>query len=225
MKEQQSDDFEAARLRMVAGQIQRRGIDDLRVLGAMRRVPRHLFVPPEYRHLAYFDSPLAIGDGQTISQPYIVALMTSLLGLQGCENVLEVGTGSGYQAAILGLLAKSVHTIERHPNLAKRAKALLSSLGFENVTVHVGDGTDGLPAYAPYDAILVSAAAPVVPEPLLEQLADGGSMVLPVGGRFNQVLEKWERHGDAFSHETVSAVAFVPLLGKYGWREEDWTGY
>jgi protein-L-isoaspartate(D-aspartate) O-methyltransferase len=188
----------------------------------MRQVPRHLFVPPDVRHLAYHDGPLPIGDGQTISQPYIVALMTSLLALKGDENVLEIGTGSGYQAAILSRLAKTVHTVERHINLAVRASQTLQELGYTNVFVHHGDGTLGWPEAAPYDAILVTAAAPTAPPPLLEQLADGGYLVLPVGNRFSQDLQRWQRTGQHYQTESFLPVAFVPLLGKYGWKEELW---
>jgi len=214
--------FEKSRQRMVDEQIVWRGVQDQRVINAMRRVPRHLFVPAAYRDVAYADSPLSIGEGQTISQPYIVALMTELLALKGDEIVLEIGTGSGYQAAILGELARQVHTIERHATLAKKAQKLLEDLGYDNVQVHVGDGTLGLPEFAPFDAIIITAAAPAVPRPLLRQLEDGGRLVVPVGGRFNQVLEKWQRDGDDFNSEHVTAVAFVPLLGEFGWRDEHW---
>lgn len=208
------------RERMVREQIEARGVTDRRVLEAMRRVPRHLFVPPEYRDAAYSDGPLPIGHGQTISQPYIVAYMTALLHLKGDEKVLEIGTGSGYQAAVLAHLAREVHTVERIPALAERAAALLRRLGLTNVTVHQGDGSLGLPAFAPYDAILVTAAAPRVPPSLLDQLADGGRLVIPVGSHGLQHLERWRRVGDALRRQILDPVAFVPLIGEEGWGED-----
>jgi protein-L-isoaspartate(D-aspartate) O-methyltransferase len=212
--------YTAQRNRMVDDQIFGRDIRNPRVLDALRSVPRHLFVPPRERHLAYTDGPLLIGQHQTISQPYIVALMTELLELKGDEVVLEVGTGSGYQAAILGLLAREIHTIERHTELGRRAEGILEEIGLFNVHVHIGDGSAGLPAYAPYQAIIVTAAAPSVPQPLLDQLADGGRLVLPVGSLGGQVLECWVREGEKFNHRVITAVAFVPLRGEYGWEEE-----
>jgi protein-L-isoaspartate(D-aspartate) O-methyltransferase len=160
--------------------------------------------------------------GQTISQPYIVALMTDLLKLKGDERVLEVGTGSGYQAAVLARLAADVYTIERHASLSDAAKQTLAALEITNVYFHVGDGSLGLPEYAPYQGILITAAAPKAPASLLAQLAEGGQLVLPVGGKFNQMLEIWQRHGNSFEHTPVTAVAFVPLLGKEGWDEKKW---
>ncbi len=210
------------RLRMVEEQLYQRDIRDRRVLEAMARVPRHLFVPPEYRSHAYADGPLPIGESQTISQPYIVALMTQMLALKGDEKVLEVGTGSGYQAAILGLLGREVHTVERFPDLAERAARVLDELGYKNVYVHVGDGSLGWPGNAPYKAIIVTAAAPRTPQPLLDQLEDGGRLVIPIGGYGGQYLELWERHGDDYTHEAVAPVAFVPLRGQYGWDEDRW---
>jgi protein-L-isoaspartate(D-aspartate) O-methyltransferase len=215
-----SESATSERARMVEEQIYERGIRDARLLDAMRTLPRHRFVPPRDRHLAYSDGPLVIGHNQTISQPYIVALMTELLELKGDEMVLEVGTGSGYQAAILGLLAGEVHTIERHTELGERARAVLEELGLANVHVHIGDGSTGLLEHAPYHAILVTAAAPGVPQPLLDQLGEQGRMVLPVGRLGEQVLECWVRHGEKFTHRVVTAVAFVPLRGKYGWEQE-----
>lgn len=212
--------FSAERDRMVEEQLIGRDIRDRRVLEAMRSVPRHLFVLPQHRRQAYSDGPLPIGGGQTISQPYIVALMTQLLNLKGDELVLEIGTGSGYQAAILSRLAREVHSIERDRELAERAVRVLSSLGIDNVHVHVGDGSQGLPEYAPYQAILVTAAAPEVPKVMLDQLDDGGRLVIPVGGRFGQFLELWERKGAEFNQDILAPVAFVPLRGKYGWKDE-----
>jgi len=212
--------FTTDRLRMVTEQIIRRGIRDPKVLDAMRAVPRHCFVPTEYRHLAYSDGPLPIGNGQTISQPYIVALMTQMLHLKGDEVVLEVGTGSGYQAAILAHIVRQVYTIEQYVDLAEKAEELLLSLEITNVHVHVGDGTLGLPEFSPFDAILVTAAAPEVPQPLLDQLADGGRMVIPVGGHFSQFLQYWERQGDDFRQDIRVPVAFVPLRGRHGWNDK-----
>lgn len=216
------EQFAAERERMVKEQLVRRGIRDARVLAAMRQVPRHHFVPLEEMAYAYADGPLPIGNGQTISQPYIVALMTQLLRLHGGEIVLEVGTGSGYQAAVLAQITSQVHTIERHAHLAENARRALQALGLSNVQVHVGDGSIGLIEHAPYRGILVTAAAPEVPRPLLEQLADGGRLVLPVGGRGSQYLECWQRTGPTFDHEVDIPVAFVPLRGQFGWKEPWW---
>jgi protein-L-isoaspartate(D-aspartate) O-methyltransferase len=213
--------FLASRNHMVDEQIASRDITNPRVLNALRRIPRHLFVPAEFRRQAYADCPLPIGLGQTISQPYIVALMTQLLDLKGDETILEVGTGSGYQAAILASLAAQVHTIERHRELAHSADRLLSDLGITNVHVHQGDGSLGLPDLSPFNGILVTAAAPVVPEPLLQQLAESGRLVIPVGDRFVQYLEYWQRSGSEFRKDRITSVAFVPLVGSFGWREDD----
>lgn len=214
--------YDRERQNMVDEQLVGRDLRDERVLEAMRKVPRHLFVPPEYRHMAYCDGPLPIGSRQTISQPYIVALMTQLLRLQGDENTLEVGTGSGYQAAVLAHLARQVHTIERHAELAEKSAEVLKSLGLTNVSVHIGDGTLGLPEFAPYQAIMVTAAAPEVPRTLLDQLDEGGRLVVPVGGRMNQFLERWERRGAKFEQDVLVPVAFVPLRGQHGWKEDFW---
>jgi len=211
-------DFEAARKRMVEGQIANRGIDSPRVLEAFLKVPRHLFLPDKQNLRAYQDGPLPIAKGQTISQPYIVAYMTEQLKLTGDEKVLEIGTGSGYQAAILGELAQEVHSVERHESLAKTAAGLLEELGYENIQVHIGDGTKGLPDHAPYQAIIVTAAGPDVPIPLLDQLADGGHLVMPVGARFGQVLRLFRREGGTIHQDDLSPVAFVPLIGKHGWK-------
>jgi protein-L-isoaspartate(D-aspartate) O-methyltransferase len=212
-------DFEEQRNRMVNEQLLGRDIRDPRVLEALRSVPRHLFISPEYAVHAYADSPLPIGNEQTISQPYIVALMTQLLNLQGGEKVLEIGTGSGYQAAILGFLAGEVHSVERIPPLARRAEATLRQIGIRNVAVHVGDGTRGWAECAPYDCIVVTAAAPRVPVALLEQLVDGGLLVIPVGGRGNQTLQRLQRKGQDYETEIIVPVAFVPLKGDFGWEE------
>jgi protein-L-isoaspartate(D-aspartate) O-methyltransferase len=210
--------FESERNAMVTHQIAARGVHNVQVLEAMREVPRHAFIDPGYSHLAYADGPLPIGNGQTISQPYIVALMTELMELKGDEKVLEVGTGSGYQAAVLARVAREVHTIERHEELARYASRILRDLKITNVQVHVGDGTLGLPEEAPFAAIMVTAAAPDVPKPLLEQLEDEGRLVIPVGSRGGQYLERWRRKGADFSSEGIIPVAFVPLIGKHGWK-------
>lgn len=217
----EENEYTLARERMVSDQIAPRRIDDERVLAAMRTVPRHRFVPPDLQHLAYADAPLPIGHRQTISQPYIVALMTSLLELKESDKVLEVGTGSGYQAAILAEIASQVITIERIGELAEKARALLEELGLQNVEVVEADGSLGLEREAPFDAIIVTAAAPKVPEPLKLQLAEGGRLVLPVGGRGGQILEVWRRDKDRFDTERVAPVAFVPLVGDQGWESEE----
>jgi protein-L-isoaspartate(D-aspartate) O-methyltransferase len=209
----------AERDRMVKTQIISRDVRDPRLLEALRSVPRHVFVPPEYRYLTYADGALPIGSGQTISQPYIVALMTELLELKGGERVLEVGTGSGYQAAILSMLAREVHTIERYESLARYAARLLEDLKITNVQVHVGDGSLGLPEVAPFAAIIVTAAAPDVPQALFDQLEDGGRLVIPVGPQGDQHLELWRRRRDKYDYENILPVAFVPLIGAQGWKE------
>lgn len=202
---------------MVSTQIAARGITDSRLLTVLRTVPRHIFVPEEWRHQAYLDTPLPIGEGQTISQPYIVALMTALLELKPTDRVLEIGTGSGYQAAILGLLAETVISIERIPVVAARAEEHLRQIGLTNVEVLVKDGTDGYSPGAPYDAILATAGTPSVPPPLLEQLADHGRLVAPVGGQDLQELVLIRREGDRYEEYPEGAVRFVPLIGEHGW--------
>lgn len=209
-------EFLEERKRMVARQLRLRGISDRRVLEAFESIPRHIFVPEEYRSSAYEDCPLPIGFKQTISQPYIVAYMMQTLDLTGAERVLEVGMGSGYAAALLSALAAEVHAIELIPALAERAQRTLEKLGLANVFVHIGDGSQGWIESAPYDAIIVSAAAPRVPKPLLDQLADHGRMILPVGEGMYQELELWTREDNSFSHESLLPVAFVPLRGREG---------
>lgn len=211
--------FAQARLEMVETQIRRRHVTDSRVLECLERVPRHEFVPAEFRGRAYEDAPLPIGEGQTISQPYIVAAMTAALRLQGDERILEIGTGFGYQAAVLASLAREVFTVEFRAELATEAAQRLARLDYKNVHVHCGDGTLGLPESAPYDAILVAAAAPSVPAPLLAQLAEGGRMVVPVGDVENQDLRLIERSHDTFRTIMLEPCRFVPLLGAYGWKE------
>ncbi len=213
-----TDPWESARERMVATQIAARGVGDEQVLAAMRRVPRHLFVPAEVRGSAYSDYPLPIGHGQTISQPYIVAMMTSLLQIQPDDHLLEIGSGSGYQAAVLGILAREVISIERIPEVAQLAKKNLADAGITNVTVVIGDGTLGFPGGAPYDGVLITAATPSIPSPLVEQLAEGGRIVAPVGSRDLQELVRLTRKGHDLIRESFGGVVFVPLLGEHGWK-------
>ena len=212
-------DFDTARARMVADQLEARDITQPDVLAAMRKVPRHRFVPPDLQHLAYRDGPLPIGNDQTISQPYIVALMTQALHPLKTETILEIGTGSGYQAAILAELCQQVYSLERDRHLAEQAGKRLADLGYTNVEVYLGDGSQGLPDMAPFDAILVTAAAPAIPNPLRAQLRDGGRLVLPVGDRDSQMLERLWRSGDTWRVERLGAVKFVPLVGRYGFSD------
>jgi len=214
-----NNDFKNDHKRMVNEQIINRGISEKRLISALSDVPRHHFVPEGYKQLAYSDGPLPIGYGQTISQPYIVALMISELHLLGNEHVLEIGTGCGYQTAVLSQLVADVTSIEIIPELAKSAAQTINNLGIKNVNVIISDGSLGWIKKAPYDAILVSAAAPEVPRPLLEQLIDGGRLILPVGSRVYQQLEIWSRSSSGYKKATGIPVAFVPLLGKYGWKE------
>lgn len=212
-------DFSAAREQMVRQQLAGRGITNPRLLEAMREVPRELFVPPEHREQAYDDGPLPIGNGQTISQPYIVALMTELLELAGAETVLEVGTGSGYQTAVLARLAGRVFSLDTHAELTAAAREKLAQLGIENVEIMAGDGSLGWPERAPFDAILVTAAAPMMPMPLTQQLRPPGRIVIPVGSRKDQNLERWQCRGQAWHIEKLAPVRFVPLIGQCGWSE------
>ena len=198
--------------------LRQKGIRDLAVLRAVRMVPRHLFVPESVRHRAYDDAALPIGSSQTISQPWVQARYLELLSLSGRERVLEIGTGSGYQTALLALLCDAVFSVERIGGLAQRARDTLAEAGIRNVTVLVGDGTLGWRPFAPYDAILVSAASPEIPGPLVEQLAPGGRMVIPLGDRANQTLTLVRREGDQLRSTTVADVRFVPLLGEFGFR-------
>jgi protein-L-isoaspartate(D-aspartate) O-methyltransferase len=211
-------DYEAARIALVSNF--KADINDERVLKAILRIPRELFVPPEEKHLAYEDRPLPIGMGQTISQPYIVALMTQALELAGKERVLEIGTGSGYQTAILAELAESVITVERIPELARVAKDRLSVLGYKNIIVQIAEPDIGWQAGAPYDAIIVTAAAPFIPEKLLAQLAVGGRMVIPVGSRYEQDLYKVIKHEDKSEIHNLGGCRFVSLIGEDAWDEE-----
>ena len=205
--------YDAARETMVREQIAARGIRDPRVIESMRRVPRHLFVPPADRERAYIDAPVPIGEGQTISQPYIVALMTELVRPQSGDRVLEIGTGSGYQAAVLSGLVRHVYTIELEETLARRAEGVLREQKYDNVTVRVGDGYAGWPEHAPFDIIVVTAAPEQVPQPLIDQLKPGGRLVVPVGPRFTvQQLQLIEKNASGEIHtKNVSPVMFVPL--------------
>lgn len=210
--------YDVLRRRMVEEQIRRRGIRDGRVLSAMEAVPRHLFLPKELWQRAYADEPLPIGEGQTISQPYIVAEMTAALRLSGTEKVLEIGTGSGYQTAILARLCREVVTIERLAKLSADARALLATMDTQNVTFVVGDGSLGSPGHAPFDRILSAAASPSVPAPWISQLSEGGILVLPAGGRHEQELTRVTRVGDRTETEVLGGCRFVPLVGIHGFH-------
>lgn len=217
------DRYEKQRKKMVDAHIRSRGIRDARVLRAMEKIPRHLFVDEGLIDQAYNDSPLPIGEKQTISQPYIVALMTEALELAGREKVLELGTGSGYQAAILAELADRVFTIERIASLAQKARRLLESLNYYNAVIRVGDGTYGWREESPFDAILVAAGSPSIPRTLVEQLAVGGRLVIPVGGRYTQNLIKLTRlseNPDDVRQEDLGGCRFVSLIGEHGWKME-----
>jgi protein-L-isoaspartate(D-aspartate) O-methyltransferase len=210
---------EKERGRMVDEQIVGRGVKDERILAAMRRVPRHEFLPEAIRGMAYADNALPLGEGQTMSQPYMVAIMTELLGPTGTERVLEIGTGSGYQAALLAELCSKVYTVERIKTIAEKARATLDRLGYRNVAIKIYDGTYGWKEMAPFDAIMVTAGAPEIPAPLVEQLKDGGRMVIPVGDRFGQTLLKVVRTGEGTVTQRSIPCVFVPLIGNHGWKE------
>ena len=205
---------------MVEEQLIPRGIHDPKTLEAMRRVPRHLFVEDALQNQAYNDFPLPIGNGQTISQPYIVALMTQALGLQGHERILEIGTGSGYQAAILSLICEKVYTVERIDSLLVKARKIFDQLHYLNILTKLDDGTNGWTEYEPYDAIIVTAGGPKVPEPLLDQLADPGILVIPVGDRGMQNLQMVTKKEGTITEKTIEYVRFVNLIGSHGWRTE-----
>lgn len=211
-------DFEILRNRMVDEQLIPRGIKDRRVLDAFRKVPRHRFVPKELIDSAYQDHPLPIGEGQTISQPYIVALMTEYLKVLGEERILEIGTGSGYQAAILSELAREVYSVERIANLAQNAIKILDELKVTNVKIKVGDGTTGWEEFSPFEGVIVTAGAPDIPLSLIEQLKENGRMVIPIGGSFSQVLTLVEKTKGKIKTTDICACVFVPLVGKYGWE-------
>ena len=215
------DNFTESRRSMVESQILTRDITDQRVIQALLKVPRHHFVPQALQHRSYLDGALPIDENQTISQPYIVAIMTEALQIRGGEKVLEIGTGSGYQAAILAEMGARVYTIERFTKLATQARRKLESAGYQNVLVIAGDGTMGWPEFEPYDRIIVTAGAPSVPEKLTAQLKNGGIMVIPVGGKDLQKLKIITRRGDtAVARDSIGCI-FVPLIGLYGWEKED----
>jgi len=212
-------DWEGERLRMVEEQLRKRGISDERVLHAMGKVPRHLFVPPESYDRAYTDGPLPLGEGQTVSQPYMVALMTQCLALTGGEKVLEIGTGSGYQSAVLMELVRELYTVERVQALAERAAEQLVALGYHHFHLRVADGTQGWPEKAPFDGIIVTAGAPAVPDTLLNQLHENGTLVIPVGTRYSQKLCTCTKRGNAYKIEEDILCVFVPLVGEHGWED------
>jgi len=216
---EQLSEYARNREAMVEWQLRRRGVTAKPVLEAMNVVPRHEFVPKDVRSRSYEDTPLPIGEGQTISQPYIVAAMTAALRLTGSERVLEVGAGCGYQSAILSMLAKEVFAVEYRGSLATLAAQRLERLGYANVHIHCGDGTLGFPEFAPFDAILVAAAAPSIPAALQAQLGTGGRLILPVGGPEIQELKFIERRNDAFHVETLEGCRFVPLVNGQGWKD------
>jgi len=213
-------DYQKLREKMVKKQLIPRGIKDERVLTAFLQVPRERFVPEEVREDAYGDFPLSIGEGQTISQPYIVALMTQCLKLKGEEKVLEIGTGSGYQTAILALLSKKVYSVERIKTFAQKAQKILRELKYSNIKIIVGNGTLGWEEFSPYDRIIVTAGAKDIPVPLIHQLKENGIMVIPVGDAYSQELKVIEKKKEEITTQTVERCIFVPLIGKHGWGEE-----
>jgi protein-L-isoaspartate(D-aspartate) O-methyltransferase len=213
-------DFPKARLKMVEEQIILRGIKDPRVIAAMKKVPRHLFVEEALQSQAYNDYPLPIGEKQTISQPYMVALMTEALQLKGKDKVLEIGAGSGYQTAILAEMAEKVFSIERIRSLAIKARQLLYELGYYNAEIKIFDGTFGWPEEAPFDAIIVTAGAPEIPQPLLDQLAIGGRLVIPIGDAYVQDLIRMTKTEEGVKKEDLGGCRFVKLIGRYGWENE-----
>jgi protein-L-isoaspartate(D-aspartate) O-methyltransferase len=210
-----AESYDDARVRMVQSQIEARGIEDERVIEAMLAVPRHKFVPEQYRHYAYRDSPVPIGHGQTISQPYIVALMTEELSLSTADRVLEVGTGSGYQAAVLAEIVKEVYTVEIIEPLGREAEKRLKELGYDNVKVKIGDGYEGWEEYAPYDRVIVTCAPTDIPRPLIDQMREGGIMVIPVGTEGFQYLYRVKKYMGEAQMERVIPVSFVPLTGPH----------
>jgi len=212
-------DYKQERSRMVDEQIAGRGVKDERVLAVMRKIPRHEFLPEGIRGMAYNDSALPLGEGQTMSQPYMVALMTELLGLKGAERVLEIGTGSGYQAAVLAELCQKVYTVERIKTIADKARATLDRLGYKSVAIKIYDGTYGWKEMAPYDAIIVTAGSPDIPAPLVEQLKEGGRLVIPVGDRYGQQLITVVKTAEGMITERSIPCVFVPLIGNHGWKE------
>lgn len=214
------DLYIAAREKMVREQIVSRGIKSQPVIDVFRKVPRHKFIDQKYLKEAYYDHPLPLTHGQTISQPYIVALMTELLELYGDEKVLEIGTGSGYQTAILAELAEAVYTIDRIPELSQEAQQTLQQLGYKNIQLRISDGSVGWREFAPYDRIIVTASAPNVPQPLIDQLKEGGKIVIPLGSNFGQDLVVVEKHKGEMNIFDYGKCVFVPLIGEFGWHEE-----
>jgi protein-L-isoaspartate(D-aspartate) O-methyltransferase len=212
-------DYLRAREKMVEEQVVARGIKNPRLLAAMRKIPRHLFVDPGLLQRAYDDSSLPIGAKQTVSQPYMAARMTEALDLSGEEKVLEIGTGSGYQAALLAELSFNVFSVEKIRTLAVKARAVLDRLQYHNIAIQVGDGTIGWPEHSPFDAIMVTAGAPDLPRPLIEQLAVGGRLVIPIGDDESQMLVRVTRHPSKFEEEQLGDCRFVKLWGKFGWQE------
>lgn len=213
-------DYAVLRKHMVEEQIASRGIENKRLLDAFYKIERHKFVPAGLVNSAYADFPVPIGEGQTISQPYIVAVMTECLGLSGIEKVLEIGTGSGYQTAILAELAKEIYSIERFEALSKRAQSLLNELGYKNIRMRIGDGTLGWPEEAPFERIIITAACAKVPQPLIEQLKDGGKLILPLGEAYSQALTLVEKKDNELEYKNICSCVFVPLVGKYGMKSE-----
>lgn len=211
-------DFAILRKRMVQEQLIPRGIKDPRVLEVFSKIERHRFIPDDFRGSSYADYPISIGEGQTISQPFIVALMTQSLEVSPEDKILEIGTGSGYQTAVLAELAKEVYTIERIESLAKRAEALLRGIGYNNIIIKVDDGTLGWKENAPFDKIIITAASPRIPLPLTEQLAEKGKLIVPLGEPFSQVLTLVEKRADQLQYQQICGCVFVPLVGKYGWK-------
>lgn len=213
--------YEEQRQQMVQTQLIPRHISDPLVIKAFKKVPREEFIPLRYRQNAYGDYPLPIGEGQTISQPFMVALMTQALELTKDDCVLEIGTGSGYQVAILAEIAKKVFSVERLSELSERAQATLKELNYKNIFFHIGDGTCGWPQHSPYQAIIVTAGAPHIPSPLIEQLSEGGRIVIPVGDVFGQTLIRIRKRKDGLGEERICGCVFVPLVGKFGWHKDD----
>ncbi len=212
-------DYEGLRRQMVEEQLETRGIKNQEILNIFKRVERHKFIPEDFRNSAYADFPVAIGESQTISQPYIAALMTESLDVSLMDRVLEIGTGSGYQTAILAELAKEVYSIERFDNLAKNAKAILDELGYINIKIKVGDGTLGWLEAAPFDRIIIAAASPVIPQPLIEQLKETGKLILPLGESFSQMLTLVKKKKDGLESKEICSCIFVPLVGKYACKD------
>jgi len=217
--------LEIAKEEMIQRQLMPRGINDNKVIAAFRKVPRHEFIAKGSINISYADHPVSIGCNQTISQPYMVALMTQVLDLKGQERILEIGTGSGYQTAILAEICKEIYSIERFEELATKARETLDKLGYNNIEIKIGDGTQGWRESSPFDRIIVTAAAPDIPKNLIDQLENNGKMVIPIGGRLSQMLTLIEKHEGQISTKDICSCVFVPLLGRYGWNEGSSTSY